>query len=89
MTETNDFGRYPARDSANSARAWMLLWLVISRRGAGYSAAFTSHIDPGSMGLNIVVAVRAFVGFASTTTLSAESRRPFRSVPRILIWPPP
>ncbi|MDF3280998.1 MULTISPECIES: APC family permease [Gordonia] len=67
----------------------LMLWLGITHRGAGYSAAFTSHIDPGSMGLNIVVAVSAFVGFESATTLSAEARRPFRSVPRTLMWTPP
>ncbi|MEB3370120.1 APC family permease [Saccharopolyspora mangrovi] len=37
---------------------------------------------------NIVVAVAAFVGFESSTTLSREAKRPFLTIPRTLRWTP-
>ncbi len=38
--------------------------------------------------LGVLLAVTAFVGFESSGTLGAESRNPFTSVPRALIWTP-
>lgn len=66
----------------------LMIWLGASHRDASWSQVFTPHLDVGSMGLNVVVAVSAFVGFESATTLSAEARRPFRTVPRTVLWTP-
>lgn len=66
----------------------LMIWLGVSHRDASWSKVFTTDVDLGSMGLNVVVAVSAFVGFESATTLSAEARRPFRSVPRTVLWTP-
>lgn len=38
--------------------------------------------------VGIVVAVSAFVGFDSVTTLGGEARKPFVSIPRALTWTP-
>jgi len=45
---------------------------------------------PGFSGatLGVLLAVTAFVGFESSGTLGAESRNPFRAVPRALLWTP-
>ncbi|WP_147207220.1 amino acid permease [Nocardia seriolae] len=49
---------------------------------------FEWHGGTGTLAMSAVVAVSAFVGFESATTLSAEAYRPFRSVPRTLVWTP-
>ncbi|MEC3914601.1 APC family permease [Nocardia sp. CDC160] len=49
---------------------------------------FEWHGGTGTLALSAVVAISAFVGFESATTLSAEAYRPFRSVPRTLMWTP-
>ena len=41
-----------------------------------------------SLPLGIVVAVSAFVGFESATTLGGEAHRPFVNVPRAITWTP-
>ena len=66
----------------------LMAWLGITHHSADWSQVFAPQVDVGSMGLMIVVAVSAFVGFESATTLSAEAHRPFRSVPRTLRWTP-
>ncbi|WP_331436494.1 APC family permease [Gordonia sp. w5E2] len=66
----------------------LMVWLGITHHSADWAKVFAPQVDVGSMGLMIVVAVSAFVGFESATTLSAEARRPFRSVPRTLRWTP-
>ncbi|WP_405135768.1 APC family permease [Nocardia sp. NBC_01388] len=49
---------------------------------------FVAPVDPGTLAISAVLAISAFVGFESATTLSSESYRPFRSVPRTLVWTP-
>lgn len=41
-----------------------------------------------SLSIGIVVAISAFVGFESPTTLGGEARKPFISVPRAITWTP-
>jgi amino acid transporter len=41
-----------------------------------------------SFWIGLVVAVSAFVGFESPTTLGGEARKPFVSVPRAITWTP-
>ncbi|MEO8282861.1 MAG: APC family permease [Pseudarthrobacter sp.] len=48
--------------------------------------AWNGHLD--SLSIGIVVAVSAFVGFESPTTLGGEAQRPFVSVPRAITWTP-
>ncbi|WP_227007919.1 APC family permease [Pseudarthrobacter sp. AB1] len=48
--------------------------------------AWNGHFD--SLSIGIVVAVSAFVGFESPTTLGGEAQRPFVSVPRAITWTP-
>ncbi|MET3175163.1 UNVERIFIED_ORG: amino acid transporter [Arthrobacter sp. UYCu721] len=48
--------------------------------------AWNGHLD--SLSIGIVVAVSAFVGFESPTTLGGEAHRPFVSVPRAITWTP-
>ncbi|MVU77035.1 amino acid permease [Nocardia sp. ET3-3] len=57
-------------------------------RGAPAAHAFEWHGGTGTLAMSAVVAFSAFVGFESATTLSAEAYRPFRSVPRTLVWTP-
>lgn len=66
----------------------LMLWLGYTHRDQPWRLS-DAHPNPdGSLALSVVVAVSAFVGFESSTTLSAEARRPFRSVPRALLWTP-
>lgn len=56
------------------------------------------RIDPGalvsvngnfdSVSFGVVIAVSAFVGFESTTTLGGEAGRPFLNIPRTIRWTP-
>lgn len=47
---------------------------------------WTGNLD--LLPIGIVVAVSAFVGFESPTTLGGEAQRPFVSVPRAITWTP-
>ncbi|MCU1648565.1 MAG: hypothetical protein JWN03_8840 [Nocardia sp.] len=49
---------------------------------------YAAQPGTGNLAMSAVVAISAFVGFESATTLSSESYRPFRSVPRTLLWTP-
>lgn len=66
----------------------LTLWVGYSHRDQQWSQVFPPAVDTGSLPLQVVVAVSAFVGFESATTLSAEARRPFLVVPRTLRWTP-
>lgn len=67
-----------------------LMGYLLTRDGRGATAAhaFEWHGGTGNLAMSAVVAVSAFVGFESATTLSAEAYRPFRSVPRTVVWTP-
>lgn len=65
-----------------------LILLGAMRGGAPIASALNWKGDPQSMAVSIVVAVSAFVGFESSTTLSGEARQPFRSVPLTIRWTP-
>ncbi|WP_369633982.1 APC family permease [Nocardia sp. JMUB6875] len=62
--------------------------LTRDTHGAPTGSAFEWHGGTGTLAMSAVVAISAFVGFESATTLSAEAYRPFRSVPRTLVWTP-
>ncbi|GAB2445884.1 APC family permease [Nocardia tengchongensis] len=62
--------------------------LVAERHDVDPVQAVSWRGDTGDLAMSAVVAISAFVGFESATTLSAESFRPFRSVPRTVLWTP-
>lgn len=51
-------------------------------------AGLGSSVADGHWGLVLLLALVAFVGFESATTLSSETRRPFSAVPRAVRWTP-
>ncbi|GAA4024645.1 APC family permease [Arthrobacter methylotrophus] len=52
----------------------------------GSVLAWNGNFD--SLPIGIVVAISAFVGFESPTTLGGEAHRPFVTVPRAITWTP-
>lgn len=68
----------------------LLTLLLVSTREAGtsFSSAMSFDGDLRGLALSVVVAISAFVGFESSTTLSRESRQPFRVVPRAIFYTP-
>lgn len=51
-------------------------------------AGLGGSVADGHWGLVLLLAMVAFVGFESATTLSSESQRPFALVPRAVRWTP-
>jgi amino acid transporter len=66
----------------------MVVFFVLngSRVGLGSVFAWDGHLD--ALAIGVVVAVSAFVGFESPTTLGGEAHRPFVTVPRAITWTP-
>ncbi|MFE4198895.1 APC family permease [Paenarthrobacter sp. NPDC056912] len=52
----------------------------------GSALAWSGNFD--ALPLGVVVAISAFVGFESPTTLGGEAHKPFVSVPRAITWTP-
>ncbi|GAB92095.1 APC family permease [Gordonia rhizosphera] len=65
----------------------LMVAVAIVHRDAPWSEVFAPHGE-GALGIGTVVAVSAFVGFESATTLSSEAQKPFLTVPRTLRWTP-
>ncbi|MBF6088455.1 APC family permease [Nocardia cyriacigeorgica] len=68
--------------------AVLLVLMTTQHTDAPASSAFTFGGDLQLLAVGVVVAVSAFVGFESSTTLSGEAQQPFRSIPRALSWTP-
>lgn len=66
----------------------MTVYLALTAPGADLGSAFTWNGDLDALPIGIVVAVSAFVGFESPTTLGGEAHRPFVTVPRAITWTP-
>lgn len=68
----------------------IFVWLWTGARSSGpVEPVLTEWAgDNREFALSVVVAISAFVGFESSTTLSGEARRPFVSVPRTIRWTP-
>lgn len=68
----------------------VVITINAAHRGIDWGKAFSgeSHGLSNTLGIGTVVAVSAFVGFESATTLSAEAHRPFRSIPFAVRWTP-
>jgi len=66
----------------------MIVYFAFNAPSANLGSVFAWNGDFDSLPLGIVVAVSAFVGFESPTTLGGEAHRPFITVPRAITWTP-
>lgn len=66
----------------------MTVYLVVTGPDVDVGSVFAWNGNFDSLSIGIVVAVSAFVGFESPTTLGGEANRPFVSVPRAITWTP-
>ncbi|MFI2566739.1 APC family permease [Paenarthrobacter sp. NPDC089714] len=66
----------------------MIVYFALNESGTDFSSAFAWSGNFDALPLGIVVAVSAFVGFESPTTLGGEAHKPFVSVPRAITWTP-
>lgn len=66
----------------------VLMFLAVPREALPDVDVRAAVPDPGFSGLatGAVLALMAFVGFESATVLGAETRRPLRTIPRVLLW---
>ncbi|WP_413249037.1 APC family permease [Sinomonas flava] len=66
----------------------MVGYFALKAPRASLSSELVWNGDLDSLWLGIVVAVSAFVGFESATTLGGEAHKPFVNVPRAITWTP-
>lgn len=66
----------------------MIVYLVFTAPEVSIGSVFVWNGDFDSLSIGIVVAVSAFVGFESPTTLGGEAYKPFVSIPRAITWTP-
>lgn len=59
---------------------------LLVRTGPPDFSAMTHAVTAPGMVAGTVIALTAFVGFESATTLGVEARRPFTTVPRAVTW---
>ncbi|WP_255461195.1 APC family permease [Glaciihabitans sp. INWT7] len=75
-------------ESASVAFILVLTIAMIARQGGGihWSVLSLSGTTPGEFATGTVLALMAFVGFESASTLGAEARKPFATIPRAIVW---
>ncbi|WP_172411877.1 amino acid permease [Arthrobacter globiformis] len=66
----------------------MTVYFVFNPSKFNLGNVFTWNGNFDALPIGIVVAVSAFVGFESPTTLGGEAYRPFATVPRAITWTP-
>jgi len=67
----------------------LVLLVALRTPPENFTSALTlGAVDPASLTYGTVLAAAAFVGFESSTTLGAEVRSTFRTIPRTLVWTP-
>lgn len=66
----------------------MISYFALNAPKVDFSGELVWNGNIDSLWLGIVVAVSAFVGFESATTLGGEAHKPFLNVPRALTWTP-
>jgi amino acid transporter len=66
----------------------MIVYFAFNAPSANLGSVFAWTGNFDALPLGIVVAVSAFVGFESPTTLGGEAHRPFVTVPRAITWTP-
>ncbi|MBW4693214.1 MAG: APC family permease [Lyngbya sp. HA4199-MV5] len=68
----------------------ILLLTVIVLVGHGFTIdtpqLLLQDVSPEGLRLGLVLAIFSYVGFESATTLAEEVKRPYRSVPRAVLW---
>lgn len=66
----------------------ILVVLVLARLGGslGWSTLHLANANPTNLGAGAAIVITAFVGFESSAATGAEAKRPFRDIPRALIW---
>ena len=66
----------------------MIVYFALRAPKASFTSELIWNGDLDSLWLGTVVAVSAFVGFESPTTLGGETYKPFVNVPRAITWTP-
>lgn len=66
----------------------MIIYFAFNPSKVSLGSVFAWNGNFDALPLGIVVAVSAFVGFESPTTLGGEAHRPFVTVPRAITWTP-
>ena len=66
----------------------MIIYFAFNPSKLSLGSVFAWNGNFDALPIGIVVAVSAFVGFESPTTLGGEAHRPFVSVPRAITWTP-
>ncbi|MBT8163644.1 APC family permease [Arthrobacter sp. GN70] len=66
----------------------MIIYFVLNAPKLSFGSAVAWNGNFDSLAIGVVVAVSAFVGFESPTTLGGEAYKPFISVPRAITWTP-
>ncbi|WP_024819189.1 APC family permease [Arthrobacter sp. 31Y] len=66
----------------------LIVYFTFNASSVNLDGVFAWHGNFDSLWIGIVVAVSAFVGFESPTTLGGEAHRPFVSIPRAITWTP-
>jgi amino acid transporter len=66
----------------------MIVYFAFNPPKVSLGSVFAWNGNFDSLWIGIVVAVSAFVGFESPTTLGGEAHKPFVSIPRAITWTP-
>lgn len=66
----------------------MIIYFAFNPSKVNLGSVFVWNGNFDALPIGIVVAVSAFVGFESPTTLGGEAHRPFTTVPRAITWTP-
>ena len=66
----------------------MVVYFAVTAPKVDIGNVFVWNGNFDSLSIGIVVAVSAFVGFESPTTLGGEAYKPFVSIPRAITWTP-
>lgn len=66
----------------------MIVYLAFTAPKVNIGSVFAWNGNFDALSIGIVVAVSAFVGFESPTTLAGEAHKPFVSIPRAVTWTP-
>lgn len=65
----------------------VLVGVLLSKLGPALDwSVLALDASPEHLAVGAVLAVTAFVGFESSSTLGVEARRPFASIPRSIVW---
>ncbi len=66
----------------------MIIYFTFTAPTVSLGSVFEWNGDFDALSIGVVVAVSAFVGFESPTTLGGEAHKPFITIPRAVTWTP-